>query len=102
MNALTSNSKANAYAKPLRKKRQENSSYEQRTLEKQISDDHILSLVEDYFRSRTIGLIHSEDQVRKSWLDVDSDGNVSVKFLVYGPPLKPKKRGVKITVFNGT
>lgn len=101
MNAQRPVPKANASERPLRTKRQDNSSYERRTLEKSISDDNLLALVEDYFRTHTIGLLHSNDRVIKGWIGLDDDEHITVKYIVEGPPMKiKKKKGVKITVIN--
>jgi len=100
MNAQKPSTTEFASARPLRKKRQDNSSFERRTLEKSISDDHIISLIETFFRTNTIGLIRRDDRVIKGWLDVNDDGEITVKFILDGPPLKPKKKGVKITVYK--
>jgi hypothetical protein len=47
-----------------------------------------------------MGLIRKDDEVKKRWLDVNDNGDIVVKFLLRGPPMKINKKGVKITIIN--
>jgi hypothetical protein len=100
MNAQRPVPKVHVSEKSWKTRKPNNNSYESRILEKSISDDHILSFVEIYFRSRTMGLIRKDDEVKKRWLDVNNNGDIVVKFLLRGPPMKINKKGVKITIIN--
>ena len=73
-------------------------------LVKLISDEKVLTLVEEWFRSRTIGLIKSRDTVIKAYLVPEEEG-ITVKFILRGPPevngpIMQKGKVVRITVYR--
>lgn len=47
-----------------------------------------------------MGLIHKEDRVEKCWLDVNEEGDIVVTYILLGPPVRLKGKGVKITVID--
>lgn len=100
MNARKPSAKVRASAKSSPTKTPDENSFVQRILEKTLSDNYLLRLVEENFRTHTIGLIRTKDGILEQWLDINDDGDITVKFLLLGPPFKPKRKGVKITVIN--
>ncbi|SRR6266699_2974151 len=88
---------------------QQDNSKVRRRLEKSISDDNLVRLIETWFRTQTVGLLRPRDYVVKGWLDIDQNDDIKVVFIVDGPapPTKKKenlkkKGGVRVSCIYGT